>query len=149
MIVEKIPLGVTVREIEYIEDPAISSAAHPVYALLISKEVENDLGHLNDDGLSPEEREEMKEEKEKNMLAKQVEADLGGFEIDQEWVEEIDRDDCFEIEKRYGGCPSNPQSKYEVWVSCLKRLGIHVLYFPYLVSYIPEHRLLMVQPGKC
>ena len=149
MIVEKIPLGVTVREIEYIEDPAISSAAHPVYALLISKEFENDLSHLNDDGLTPEEREEMKEEKEKKLLAKQVEADLGGFEIDQEWVAEIDRDDCFEIEKRYGGCPSNPQSKYEVWVSSQRILGIHLRYFDHLISILFVYRLLTVQPGRC
>jgi len=115
--VKKIPLGVTVRQIEYVSDPAVSTPAHPVYALLISRELDSDLSHLNDDGLSPEQRQEAKEEKERRRRAKQVEADLGGFDMEQEWVEEIERDDCFEIEKRYGGAPPIPKSVYEVWVS--------------------------------
>ncbi len=117
MSVQKIPLGVTVREIHYIDDPAISTIDHPVYALLVSKEVEIDQSTLMDDGLTPEQRQEINDEREKKRLAKQVEADLGGFDVEQEWVEEIERENCFEIEKRYGGVPAIPQSQYEVWVS--------------------------------
>lgn len=116
MSVEKIPLGVTVREIHYVDDPTISTTSHPVYALLVSREMDIDQSALMDDGLTPEQRQEMKEEKEKKLMAKQVEADLGGFDIEQEWVDEIERENCFEIEKRYGGAPSIPQSRYEVWV---------------------------------
>jgi cleavage and polyadenylation specificity factor subunit 1 len=119
MSIEKIPLGVTVRQIEYVDDPTVSTAAHPVYALLISREVDVDQSHLIDDGLTAEQRKEIKDEKDNKRMAKQVEADLGGFDVDQEWVEEIEREECFEIEKRYGGAPPIPQSKYEVWVSVL------------------------------
>ena len=115
--VEKIPLGVTVRHIHHIDDPAISTASHPVYALLISREVQIDQTALIDDGLTSTQRQEMKDEKERKRMAKQVEADLGGFDVEQEWVEEIEREDCFEVEKRYGGAPPIPQSMYEVWVS--------------------------------
>lgn len=113
---QKIPLGVTVRKIDYIDDPLVSSQSHPIYALLISREIEQDQYILNNDGLSEEEKNAMKEEKERKLLEKQVEADLGGFEVDQEWVEEIERDNCFEVEKRYGGAPPIPKSVFEVWL---------------------------------
>lgn len=85
MSIEKIPLGVTVRQIEYVDDPTVSTAAHPVYALLISREVDVDQSHLIDDGLTVEQRKEIKDEKDNKRMAKQVEADLGGFDVDQEW----------------------------------------------------------------
>lgn len=115
--VQKIPLGVTVRQIHYVSDPSISIPSHPVYVLLVSREIQADQSHLNDDGLSFEEKQEIKEERERKKMAKQVEADLGGFDADNELVEEIDREECFEIEKRYGGCPPISKSVYEVWVS--------------------------------
>lgn len=124
MSIEKIPLGVTVRQIEYVDDPTVSTAAHPVYALLISREVDVDQSHLIDDGLTAEHRKGIKDEKDNKRMAKQVEADLGGFDVDQEWVEEIEREECFEIEKRYGGAPPIPQSKYEVWVSVLVPINL-------------------------
>jgi cleavage and polyadenylation specificity factor subunit 1 len=114
--VEKIPLGVTVRRIEYIDDPSISNVAHPVFALLVSREVDVIQTNLNDDGLTEQQRNQLKEEKDRQKMVKQVEADLGGFDVEHEWVEQIERDDCFEIEKRYGGAPSIPQSRYELWV---------------------------------
>jgi len=117
--IEKVPLGETIRQIEFVDDPTVSTAAHPVYALLVSREIDVDQSHLNDDGLTPEQRQEIKHEKDKKKMAKQVEADLGGFDVDQEWVEEIERDECFEIEKRYGGSPPLSHSKFEVWVSVL------------------------------
>ena len=49
-------------------------------------------------------------------MQKQVEADLGGFDIEQEWVEEIERENCFEIEKRFGGAPPIIGKTYEIWV---------------------------------
>lgn len=113
---QKIPLGVTVRKIDYIDDPLVSSQSHPIYALLISREIEEVQSIFNNDGLTEEERTAIKEEKERKLLQKQVEADLGGFEVDQEWVEEIERDNCFEVEKRYGGAPSMPKSVFEVWL---------------------------------
>jgi hypothetical protein len=114
--VEKIPLGVTVRRIEYIDDPSISNVAHPIFAMLVSREVDVVQSNLINDGLTEQQRNQIKEEKERQKMAKQVEADLGGFDIEHEWVEQIERDDCFEIEKRYGGPPSIPQSRYELWV---------------------------------
>lgn len=113
---QKIPLGVTVRKIDYIDDPLVSSQSHPIYALLISREIEEEQSVLYKDGLTEEEKTAMKEEKERKLLQKQVEADLGGFEVDQEWVEEIERDNCFEVEKRYGGAPPMPKSVFEVWL---------------------------------
>ena len=32
--IEKIPLGVTAHQIEHVDDPTVSTAAHPVYTLL-------------------------------------------------------------------------------------------------------------------
>jgi len=114
--VQKVPLGVTVRQIQFINDVSISSFDHPIYVLLISKEIECDQSHLNDDGLTSEERKVEKEEKESEKTRRQVEADLGGFEVEQEWVEEIEREDCFEVEKKYGGAPPIIGRVYEIWL---------------------------------
>ena len=114
--VQKVPLGVTVRHIEFIDDASVSTSSRPVYVMLISREIEADQSYLNDDGLSPEERQRIKEEKEAARVKKQVEADLGGFDIEQEWVEEIEREDCFEVDRNLGFAPSIPQRKYEVWL---------------------------------
>ena len=48
-----------------------------------------DLSNLNDDGLTPEERQRIVEEKENAKIKRQVEADLGGFDIEQEWYVSI------------------------------------------------------------
>lgn len=114
--VQKVPLGVTVRHIEFIDDASVSTSNRPIYVMLISREIEADQSYLNDDGLSPEERQRMKDEKEAARIKKQVEADLGGFDIEQEWVEEIEREDCFEVDRNLGFAPSIPQRKYEVWL---------------------------------
>jgi hypothetical protein len=114
--VQKVPLGVTVRHIEFIDDASVSTSSRPIYVMLISREIEADQSYLNDDGLSPEERQRIKEEKEAARIKKQVEADLGGFDIEQEWVEEIEREDCFEVDRNLGFAPSIPQRKYEVWL---------------------------------
>eukprot|EP00956_Cyclotella_meneghiniana_P000420 scaffold493_cov74-Cyclotella_meneghiniana.AAC.3 len=114
--IHKYPLGVTVRQIEFIDDASISSPSRPIYAMLISREVETKQTELNDDGMTPEERQQIKAEKEAARIRKQVEADLGGFDIEQEWVEEIEREECFEVDKRLGLAPSIPAHKFEVWL---------------------------------
>lgn len=113
---EKIPLGVTVRSIKFIDDSSISSGAHPLYAVLISREIEADQSGLNDDGLTPEERRRKKESEDAEKTKRQVEADLGGFDLDQEWVEEIEREDCFEVEMSLGGAPPIQKRAYALWV---------------------------------
>ena len=110
------PLGVTVRRIQFIDDPSTSSAAHPLYAVLVSREMEADLSSLNDDGLTSEERQRLREEKENAKIKRQVEADLGGFDIEQEWVEEIEREDCFKVDTDLGGAPPVPNRAYSLWV---------------------------------
>lgn len=114
--IQKIPLGVTVRCIEFIDDATISSAARPLYAVLISRETEADQSHLDTDGMTTEERETLQKEKEEEKTRRQVEADLGGFEIEQEWVEEIERDDYFEIDTSLGRAPPLPKRLYELWL---------------------------------
>lgn len=84
--------------------------------MLVSHEIEGDQSYLNDDGLTPEERQQIKEEKEAARVRKQVEADLGGFDMEQEWVEEIEREDCFAVDSELGLAPSMPIRKYEVWL---------------------------------
>lgn len=101
---------------QFIDDASISTTSRPMYALLVSREIEADQSYLNDDGLSPEERQRIKDEKEAAKTKKQVEADLGGFDIEQEWVEEIEREDCFEIDLGLGMAPPIPTRKYEVWL---------------------------------
>ena len=101
---------------QFIDDASISSSSRPIYALLISREIEADQSYLNDDGLTPEERQRIKDQKEEARIKKQVEADLGGFDVEQEWVEEIEREDCFEIDSRLGLAPPLPTRKYEVWL---------------------------------
>lgn len=113
---EKIPLGVTVRSIKFIDDSSISTGTHPLYAVLISREIEADQSHLNDDGLTPEERQQKKEMADAEKTKRQVEADLGGFDIEQEWVEEIEREDCFEVDMALGGAPPIQKRTYALWV---------------------------------
>ncbi len=113
---EKIPLGVTVKRIEFIDDSETSSGSHPLYAVLVARELAADQRALNDDGLTAEERQKLKDEKEAAKIKRQVEADLGGFDLEQEWVEEIEREDCFKVEISIGGAPPNPSSAYSLWV---------------------------------
>jgi len=85
--------------------------------MLVSHEIEDDQSDLNDDGLSPEERQRIKDMKEAARVRKQVEADLGGFDVEQEWVEEIEREDCFAIDPGLGLAPPIPTRKYELWLA--------------------------------
>jgi cleavage and polyadenylation specificity factor subunit 1 len=116
LFVEKIPFGVTVRKILFIDDGDPSSGSHPLYAVLVSREFEADLSELNDDGLSDEERQQIADEKENAKIQRQVEADLGGFDVEQEWVEEIERENCFKVDKELGGAPPVPTSAYSLWI---------------------------------
>ena len=114
--VEKIPFGVTVRKIQFIDDGHASTGSHPLYAVLVSREFEADLSDLNDDGLTDEERQQIADDKENAKIQRQVEADLGGFDVEQEWVEEIERENCFKVDKNLGGAPPVPTSAYSVWI---------------------------------
>jgi cleavage and polyadenylation specificity factor subunit 1 len=116
LFIERIPLGVTVRRIQFIDDDSVSTGGRCLYAVLVSREVEADMSHLNDDGMTPEERERIEQEKEAAKIKRQVEADLGGFDVEQEWVEEIERENCFQIDKDMGGAPPVPQSAYALWI---------------------------------
>ena len=84
--------------------------------MLVSHEIEVDQSDLNDDGLSSEERQRIKDKKEAARVRKQVEADLGGFDVEQEWVEEIEREDCFTIDTGLGLAPPLPTRQYELWL---------------------------------
>lgn len=106
----------TVRRIQFIDDVSVSSGGRCLYAVLVSRELEVDMSHLNDDGLTPEERDRIEQEKEAAKIKRQVEADLGGFDVEQEWVEEIEREDCFQIDTEMGGAPPAPQSSYSLWI---------------------------------
>ena len=112
MFTKKIPLGVTVRRIDFINDASISTEDHPLYVLLISKETFIEAQNTNSI-----ESEEAKRAKEEAKTQRQVEADLGGFDVEQEWVEEIERDDCFIPDTaNFGGAPPVPCRNYEVWL---------------------------------
>jgi cleavage and polyadenylation specificity factor subunit 1 len=100
---------------QFIDNASISSPSPPIYAMLVSREIEGDQSYLND-GLSPEERQIAKDEKEAAMVWKQVEADLGRFDMEQEWVEEIEREDCFTIDQGLGLAPPMPTRKYKLWL---------------------------------
>ena len=106
----------TVRRIHFIDDPNTSTGSHPLYAMLVSRELEADLSTLNTDGLSSEERQRLREEKENAKIKRQVEADLGGFDIEQEWVEEIERENCFKVDTMLGGSPPIPKRVYSLWI---------------------------------
>jgi len=116
LFVEKIPFGVTVRRIQFIDDAHISTGTHPLYAVLVSRDFEADQSDLNDDGMTEEERQRLADEKENAKIQRQVEADLGGFEVEQEWVEEIERENCFKIDKELGGAPPQLRSAYSLWI---------------------------------
>jgi cleavage and polyadenylation specificity factor subunit 1 len=66
--------------------------------------------------MDAEERKHIKEEKEAASIRKQVEADLGGFDVEQEWVEEIEREECFDVDTSIGLAPSIPTRQFEVWL---------------------------------
>ena len=113
---ETVSMGVTVRQIRFIDDANASLGSHPLYALLVSREWEMDQRQWNSDGLTPEEREAIEEEKEKARIQKQVEADLGGFDLQSEWVEEIERENCFEVDLELGGAPPVRRSSFSLWI---------------------------------
>jgi len=114
--IEKIAMGVTVRQIRFIDNPSISSGDHPLYAVLVSRELEVDQSDLNDDGMTAEERQKLEREKEEARIQRQVEADLGGFDVEQEWVEEIVRDDVFQVNSNLGGAPPIQKEFYSLWI---------------------------------
>ena len=122
-LVEKVHMGVTVRKVVYLPPESSSSTSATedkptpqLYALLVSQEEETDQSKLNHDGLTDEERAQVQAEKEAARIKKQVEADLGGFDIESEWVEEIERMDRLEVNTEIGGAPPIHQSIYSLWI---------------------------------
>lgn len=113
---EKIPLGVTVRRIVFIDDVSVSSSDHPLYAVLVSREVEVNQSVWNCDGLTTEERKRLEDDKESAKIQRQVEADLGGFDMESEWVDEIEREECFRVDMDLGGAPPLLSSIYSLWI---------------------------------
>jgi cleavage and polyadenylation specificity factor subunit 1 len=116
MCIEKVSLGVTVHQIEFINESTALSDDHPLYVMLVSREMDVDQVTLNSDGLSPEERQEKLAEKEAAKIRKQVEADLGGFDMESEWVEEIERENCFSVDTSLGGAPPLRDKVYSLWI---------------------------------
>ncbi|KAL7557494.1 hypothetical protein ACA910_005250 [Epithemia clementina (nom. ined.)] len=114
--VERLTMGVTVRQIQFIDDESVSNGNHPLYAILVSRELEVDQSAQNDDGMTPEEREQLEREKEEARIQRQVEADLGGFDVEQEWVDEIVRDDVFHVDTELGGAPPVQKEYYSLWI---------------------------------
>jgi cleavage and polyadenylation specificity factor subunit 1 len=113
---QKVAFGATVRRIHYIDRSSEGSVGSCLYAVLISRELETDSSQLNEDGMSKDEREQRAKEKEAAKVKRQVEADLGGFDVEQEWVEEIEREDCFRVEKELGGAPPLLVTTYSLWI---------------------------------
>lgn len=107
----KVQLGVTVNRIEYINDESLASSGHPLYVMLISYETKKDQADLNDDGLTDEERKQIQDEKVAEKTKRQVEADLGGYDI-----EDFEREDAFKIERKYGEAPPIQSEKHELWL---------------------------------
>ena len=113
---EKLAMGVTVRQIEFLKEDGVSTGSHPLFAMLVSRELEVDQSFLNDDGMTPEEREQAEREKEEAKIQRQVEADLGGFDVELEWTSEIVRDDVFHVETSLGGAPPIHKEYYSLWI---------------------------------
>jgi hypothetical protein len=117
MHVKKIPLGVTVRKIVFLDESAISTNHHPVYALIVSMDEEVDNSAMDDDGLTMQERDEKKIQEANHRLDRLVDADLKGHEHDfHEWVETIDREDFLDNKKELGLTPPGVRTKYQVWL---------------------------------
>jgi cleavage and polyadenylation specificity factor subunit 1 len=113
---QKVAFGATVRRIQYIDRNSEAPGGSCLYAVLISREQEIDSSQLNEDGMTKDEREQLEKEKEAAKVKRQVEADLGGFDVEQEWVEEIEREDCFRVEKELGGAPPLLVTTYSLWI---------------------------------
>ena len=107
----KINYGVTITDLEYVNDESIASGGHPILAMIVCHEIYQDQSELNDDGLTLEERQLIQEEKEAERTRRQVEADLGGFD-----VEDLEREDVFEINRNYGEAPKIQKERHEVWL---------------------------------
>ena len=75
----------TVRRIEFLDDSTCSQN-RCLYAVLVSRVLDVDMSRLNDDGMTQEERRKLEQDKEVAKIKRQVEADLGGFDVEQEWL---------------------------------------------------------------
>lgn len=62
------------------------------------------------------ERKRIQDERESAKIQRQVEADLGGFDMESEWVEEIEREECFRVDTDLGGAPPIQHSVYSLWI---------------------------------
>ena len=114
--VRKVPLGVTVRKIEYLDHEA-STNRRPLYVLLVSVDEEVDMSGHDDDGLTDQERYEARLDKNRQVLEDQINSDLKGHDDEfQDWVEEYRRTDYLELNSYLGRCPNYTETKHEVWL---------------------------------
>jgi len=115
--IKKIPLGVTVRKITFIDEPTISTNHHPVYALIVSIDEVLDMSENDDDGMTEAERDDWKVEKCAARMETLVESDLKGHEHDfRDYVEEFRTEDFLDCKKEYGLTPHNVRTTYQVWL---------------------------------
>ena len=117
MHVKKIPLGVTVKKICYIDDARSSTPANPFYVLIVSSEARIDQSKFDDDGFTPAERYESRLEEARVNLEKQINHDLRGHEYEfHEWVEVIRHNDFLEVDASLGRCPPLIKERNEIWL---------------------------------
>lgn len=114
--VQKIPLNVTVRDIEYLDHSA-STNERPLYALLVEVEEEVDMSGHDDDGFTDLERYEHRKDKNFRRMEDVIDSDLRGHEDEfQDWADTIQRTDYLEINMDLGRCPNQTETKHEIWL---------------------------------
>ena len=89
---KKVELGVSVIKCEFVSDPGISSAEHPLYVLLVCNDRVKDMSMRNNENLlneSEEERVVRKREKHSNRLEREVDGDMQGHDNDIAWMKEL------------------------------------------------------------
>ena len=117
MHVKKIPLGVTVKKMCYVDHPEVSTPQHPIYVLLVATEKRVDLSKFDDDGLTSTERYELRLEEARVNLERKINNDLRGHEYEfHEWVEAIKHQDFLEIDHKLGRCPPSVKERNEIWL---------------------------------
>jgi len=114
--IRKIPLGVTVRKIVYLDHKA-STSRRPLYVLLVSVDEEVDMSAHDDDGLTEQERYEARLDQNRKVLEDQINSDLRGHDDEfQDWVEKYTRTDYLQVNSDLGRCPNFTTTKHEIWL---------------------------------
>ena len=114
---KKIPLGVTVKKMCYVDHPDVSTPQHPIYVFLVATETRVDQSKFDDDGLTSQERYELRLEEARVNLERKINHDLRGHEYEfHEWVEVIKHEDFLEIDHKLGRCPPFVKERNEIWL---------------------------------